>query len=206
MEHFIMQCKTSGYTRHETREGVVSGLKGWKRKCWRRERDGIELYRSARSTLGNRVKKKLTEKSSWYKNKRKREEEDVDSNEKEHSPRKRKRAEEGSGNRSRSTEATGAATENMSAIAVIMVPYTKGAELAKRIRNYEMVAKEQTGWYLKVVEKAGDSLIDLLHRSNPWSGQDCQRHLCLHCQTKTKTGKNITQDCTKEIASTRPGA
>ena len=41
------------------------------------------------------------------------------------------------------------------------------------------------------------SLIDLLHRSNPWSGQDCQRDLCLHCQTKAKTGKYKTQDCTK---------
>ena len=48
-----------------------------------------------------------------------------------------------------------------------------------------------------MVEQAGHSLIDLLHRSNPWSGQDCQRDLCLHCQTKAKTGKYKTQDCTK---------
>ena len=32
-----------------------------------------------------------------------------------------------------------------------------------------MVAREQTGWYVKVVEGAGDSLTDLLHRSDPWS-------------------------------------
>ena len=173
----------------------------------RRERDGVEFYRSARSTLGARVKKKLTEKSSWYKKKRKREEEDVDEEniEKGSSPRKRKRGEE-----TERKDASGEypakvttdaklteETENMSAVAVIVVPYTKGAELAKRIRRYEMIAKEQTGWYLKVVEKAGDNLIDLLHRSNPWSGQDCQRDLCLHCQTKAKTGKYKTQDCTK---------
>ena len=95
VEHFITQCKTSGYTRHETREGVVSGLKGWKRKCMRRERDGIDFYRSARSTLGARVKKKLTEKSSWYKKKRKREdEEDEKSTAKDTTPRKRKRGKE----------------------------------------------------------------------------------------------------------------
>ena len=43
-----------------------------------------------------------------------------------------------------------------SAVAVIVVPCTRGAELAKRIREYEMVAKVQTGWFLKVVEKGGD--------------------------------------------------
>ena len=146
----------------ETREGVVSGLKGWKRKCLRRERDGIDFYRSARSTLGARVKKKLTEKSSWYKKKRKREdEEDEESTEKDTTPRKRKRGEERRDAHSEhpvkvTTDAKLAEnTENMSAVAVIVVPYTKGAELAKRIRSYEMTAKEQTGWYLKVVEQAG---------------------------------------------------
>ena len=58
VEHYIQQCKTSGYSRHETREGVVSGIKGWKRKHERRKRDGISFYRGARSTLAVRVKKK----------------------------------------------------------------------------------------------------------------------------------------------------
>ena len=39
IENFIKQCKSSGYNRHETREGVVSGIKGWKRKHMRRERE-----------------------------------------------------------------------------------------------------------------------------------------------------------------------
>ena len=67
VEQFILQCKTSGYSRHETREGVVSGIKGRKRKCARRKRNGIDFYRSGRSTLGARYKMKLTEKSTWYK-------------------------------------------------------------------------------------------------------------------------------------------
>ena len=135
--------------------------------------------------MGNRVKKKLTEQSSWYKNKRKREEEDDDSNEKEHSPRKRKRAEEGSGNRSRSTEATGAATENMSAIAVIMIPYTK----AKRIRNYENGGKGAD----RLVLEGG--LTDLLHRANQWSVVRTrlpERPVPIYCLTKSRTGKNMT--------------
>ena len=60
-----------------------------------------------------------------------------------------------------------------------------------------MTMKGQSGWYLKIVERAGDSLVDLLHRSDPWSGEDCKRPTCLQCETKLKTGKNLTQDCSK---------
>ena len=45
---------------------------------------------------------------------------------------------------------------------MVVVPCKRGAELAKMIIEYEMVAKEQTGWYLKVVEKGGDTLTDVL--------------------------------------------
>ena len=121
----------------------------------------------------------MTEKSSWYKKKRKREEE-VEEESPEHgdSPRKRKRGGDleaempgifGGINAKKDQQQQQKDNENKPAVAVIVVPYTKGAELAKRIRQYEMAAKEQSGWYLKVVERAGDSLTDLLHRSNPWS-------------------------------------
>ena len=76
VEHYIQQCKTSGYNRHETREGVVSGIKGWKRKHQRREKDNIDFYRGAKSTLAGRIRKKLTEKTTWYKQKRKRDDEE----------------------------------------------------------------------------------------------------------------------------------
>ena len=54
----------------------MSGIKGGKRKCERRERDRIDFYRSGRSAFGARYKKKLTEKSTCYKKKRKREDEE----------------------------------------------------------------------------------------------------------------------------------
>ena len=98
---------------------------------------------------------KLTEKSTWYKEERK----------------------EGGGSigdlevlmpdRFVDTTATKEEATQDSAISVMIVPFTKGAELAKRVRLYEMVAEEQNEWYMKVVERAGDSLTDLLHRSDP---------------------------------------
>ena len=52
-----------------------------------------------------------------------------------------------------------------------------------------------TGYRLKLVEKAGDKLEDLLTKSNPWQGLDCGRKGCLLCKTKLKTGRNLSQDC-----------
>ena len=77
MEVFISEMVTSGYGRGETREIVAAGMLGWQRKIRRREEEG-RIYRSARSTLPIRCRKKLLEKTSWYKQKRKREEDEVD--------------------------------------------------------------------------------------------------------------------------------
>ena len=179
VENYIQQCKTSGYNRHETREGVISGIKGWKRKHMRRERDKIDFYRGAKSTLAGRVRKKLTEKTNWYKKKRKREDEEEERKTEERSPTKRMRREGGKipKEATKAIEAgenTSKEEEDKSAISVMFVPFTEGAELAKRVRAYETAAKESSGWFLKVVERGGDSLVDLLHRSDPWAGEDCE--------------------------------
>ena len=50
---------------------------------------------------------------------------------------------------------------------------------------------------MKIVEKGGTKLVDMLHKSNPWAGQDCGRARCLLCATKQKEGKKNSQDCTK---------
>ena len=72
IEIFTTEMKTSEYDRKETKEVITSGMKGWQRKILRREGEG-NFYRPARSTLSQRCKKKLLEKTSWYKKKRKRE-------------------------------------------------------------------------------------------------------------------------------------
>ena len=51
IESFTQQLKSSGYNRKTAREIVVSGSLGWKRKIKRREQEGTDFYRSARSTL-----------------------------------------------------------------------------------------------------------------------------------------------------------
>ena len=79
--------------------------------------------------------------------------------------------------------------------AVMFAPYTTNSELAKKLREAESSLEQLTGYKLKIVERAGSKLEDLLTRSNPWRGQDCGRSMCLLCQTKEVTGKLKTQDC-----------
>ena len=67
---------------------------------------------------------------------------------------------------------------------VIYVQHTRGSNLAKALREEEEAMDKLTGYKLKVVERAGDSLDGLLHRSNPWSGADCAREKCILCETK----------------------
>ena len=77
----------------------------------------------------------------------------------------------------------------------MFVPYTEGSELAKRLRDAEEKLYTMTGYRLKIVERAGTKLEEILHKADPWQGQDCGREKCLLCITKKRTGKYLSQDC-----------
>lgn len=61
-EQFIQMPVTSVYDRKQSREAVVSGIRGLKSKIRRREEEGKVFY-----TPASRFRKKLTAKTSWYK-------------------------------------------------------------------------------------------------------------------------------------------
>ena len=48
IEEFMQEMKSSGYSREKTREIVIGGVKGWKRKLARRKKGGTEFYRTAK--------------------------------------------------------------------------------------------------------------------------------------------------------------
>ena len=49
----------------------------------------------------------------------------------------------------------------------------------------------------KVSKFTPAKLEDILTKSDPWQGKDCDRKGCLLCLNKSRTGKNTTQDCTR---------
>ena len=73
----------------------------------------------------------------------------------------------------------------------MFVFYTKGGELARRLRVAEEDLQKQTGVKIKIVERTGRKVIDVLHKADPWQGKDCGRPQCILCETKMKTDKNM---------------
>ena len=65
--------------------------------------------------------------------------------------------------------------------AVVFVPYTTGSMLAKRMREEETTLEKMTRYRLKVVERGGTKLEDILVRKNIWEGEPCDRQNCLLC-------------------------
>ena len=62
---------TSVYDRRQSREAVVSGIRGLKSKIRRREEEGKGFYTPSTSTLASRYRKTLTAKTSCYKTNKK---------------------------------------------------------------------------------------------------------------------------------------
>ena len=79
--------------------------------------------------------------------------------------------------------------------AVMFVPFTKHSELANRLRENEETMESMSGYRMKIVERGGSKLVDILHKANPWAGEDCHRERCLLCITKKEGGKENSQDC-----------
>ena len=81
--------------------------------------------------------------------------------------------------------------------AVVTLPYTKEGTLAKQIRELEGNLESVTGFRLKITERVGRTLASILHKSDSWSGEPCDRQNCLTCDTKLSTGKGLANSCFK---------
>ena len=195
VDQFTCQLKTSGYDRKKSREIVTSGVLGWIRKRKRRSDKGQQFYRGAASTLQGRMRKKLMDKVTWYKTREQEEdcvEKKTDKDAQKRPPKGRKRKVEENKD-SEDTERQ----KMEDAKAVMFCPYTAGGELAKNLREAETDMEKLSGFRIKVVEDTGEKVLDRLHSSNPWRGEDFGREGCFLCSTKIMTGKNTRQDCTK---------
>ena len=47
---------------------------------------------------------------------------------------------------------------------------------------------------IKIVEKAGNKIVDLLHKSNGWSNEDCEREDCIVCSSAIDE-ENARRNC-----------
>ena len=67
LDHFVQQLVNSGFGYKQTRDIVISSIKGVKRKEAKQRIENTR-YKSAIETLDERLKKKLVEACTWFRN------------------------------------------------------------------------------------------------------------------------------------------
>ena len=95
--------------------------------------------------------------------------------------------------------------KNIKTISVMFIPYTVNGGLAKQTREAEEELGRQTGYKIKIIERTGTRIMDLLHKSNPWQGEDCRRPGCLLCSTKV-AARTWSRTAPRDALSTKLGA
>ena len=177
IDNYAKKLVNSGYTGAQATKIITAGLKGYE-SALKREREGkAKIHTSAASGAKKRYRKKLLNKTNWYKQKVEKSEEKVTSRfrlkEKnvpvshEHTVARRNKGE----------------VKKFPVTTVLFVAQTPGGVLASRLREAEAKLAQVTGWKVKVVEKGGTTLKQLLHKSNPWAGGYCGRENCLPCKS-----------------------
>ena len=159
--------KKSGYSWQQRSEITLAGLKGYEAKRTRAAKEGRGLHRDSKSTMGNRVKKKLLAKTNWYK-KRTRE-----ATEQEGGKRQAKRS-----SHINKEKPEG---EEKPPTAVIFVPRTPNGELASLLREEEKLVQKFSRTRVKIVEETGEMAKALVHKANHWAGENCEREECFVC-------------------------
>ena len=169
----------SGYKRDQVRNVVEAGLKGYEKIVQLAKLGKTKIHRDAGSSLNVRYKKKLTGKSTWFLNKKVNSEHSDD--EEDHTSNNNRQ----SGARKPPGPKPAACDE---ATTVLFVPYTPGGELASRLKSAELELRDLCGNKVKIIERAGVSLKQILVKTNPWSDLKCGRPKCLICQSGDKAG------------------
>ena len=74
------------------------------------------------------------------------------------------------------------AKEEPETVTVMFVSQTFGGELAKRLQKEENKIAKMTNERVKVVERGGTTIKQILTKSNPWAAGFCSRAGCLMCE------------------------
>ena len=201
VDHFLQQLINSGYSWQQSREVIVSSLKGLLKEEMRRKSSSEKRYRTGEESLETRMKDKLLEATQWYKDKvdketeldntpqQKLEGEDRSRTWKEWRRTKRRKKLSEEEKEKKPLEGRKDLIEG-----VMFVPNTEGSEFAKRLREKLQHFEKFSRIRLKIVERTGEKLVDMLHKSNPWSGERCERKECKSCSS---SDEKVWGDCRK---------
>ena len=142
-------------------------MKGYVRKVKRRKAEGTRLHRTAEESAGNRNRKKLLGKSTWYRGRNK---DGGDTRE------------NGTGyGTSRGSGQSKQCGTGMRTRSVIFVEQTPQGELAKQMREQLGKMEHIFGYRLRLVERTGRNLMSVFPQTSTWKGEKCGRLDCVTC-------------------------
>ena len=164
----------SGYSMEQTRNILVNGIKGYEGRKRRCMVQGRRLKRTAKESQEERSRKKLLERSSWYKN----------GSKKDYYGSNR-------GSSCKSKKSNG--EEHNVKKSVLFVENTRNGELAAQLREVISRLSPLLGFSIKVVERAGGALKNQFPQSSLWDGTPCGRSKCITCNQ----GSEMIAPCTR---------
>ena len=159
VEEYTTQLRRSGYSVEQTKSIIIAGLKGYETLVNKCLNGKSKMHRSAAEGPKSRKVKKLLGKARWFKKRKKIEKE------------KRRKKNQRQSEDKKPPEI----------VTVMFVPQTPGGALVKRLKIVENEISKLTGERVKIVERGGTQVKQILHKSNPWSQGFCDRENCLPC-------------------------
>ena len=176
-DRYAQKLVDSGYSKEQARRIIINGIRGFGSRQRRCEKEGRRLRRTGKESRGARTRNKLIGKSSWFKSKPK---EDLYKEGKKTGQRK---------DANKNTNQGGVGAKKRS---VLFVEQTCRGELASRLREAFTRLEKITGMGVKVVERAGTTIKNLLP-TMMGEKAPCGRKECLTCR---QDGEHIP-DCSK---------
>ena len=189
VDQFTDQLLFSGYSMEQTKRIIVAGLKGYENLLRKAEKGKTRIHRPAADGLAARKRKKLLGKGNWFQP-RKREREGMRRPPMTMTQRKQRMTKE---------------SDEIPTVSVLFCPQTPGGQLAKNLQRAENRISKILRERIKVVERGGRMIKDILHKSNPWKGGKCHNKDCLPCANGDGSQDCYQRNCTYTITCMEHG-
>ena len=168
----MVKLKRSGYDEKFRREVLLAGLKGYNKMVKVEEEGGRKINRPRWEGERERRYKKMAAKCSWFRKKKGR-----------------------GGSEKRKGKKRKGKEEESDIESVLFVPHTPNGALAKLLQNEDDKYRRGTDMKrIKIVERGGKTVKEMLSQTNPWAKDGCTRVDCLPCFGERGRGG----DCQKE--------
>ena len=187
LNRFSQKLLNSGHSLATVRSVMVSGIKGYKRRVARCKAAGTPMHRSATESATTRRTKKLLAKTNWFRQSEDTEGAQGDSERFREESSQEERSGHGADRVDKeksSKERAKPGEQPIRTTSVLFVEFSKGGGIQKSMRDVVDRLKPMLGFNIRVTEKGGTQLGQLLSNKNLWSGQPCGRANCRPCQQK----------------------